>query len=94
MHNCYNRVDLINFDNIKVICFPQKLCDLTVDNCNHQFVDKVLSRLRRGLFKNLEELCIGYCGAKVVFQLEDLIIERQQHELSLPKLKSLKLYHL
>ncbi|KAJ0088137.1 hypothetical protein Patl1_33130 [Pistacia atlantica] len=40
-----------------------------VNNCNHQFVDKVLTGLRRGFFKNLEDLHIGYCGAKVVFQV-------------------------
>ncbi|XP_031254998.1 disease resistance protein At4g27190-like isoform X2 [Pistacia vera] len=63
----------------------EKLCVLGVGNYN-QSAEKVLSRSRRGATKNLEELQIENCGVKVVFQLEDLIIERQQHELSLPRL--------
>ncbi|KAJ0088316.1 hypothetical protein Patl1_33101 [Pistacia atlantica] len=71
----------------------EKLCVLGVGNF-YQSAEKVLFGLRRDFLKNLEELQIENCEVRVVFHLEDLIIERQQHELSLPKLKRLFLLNL
>ncbi|XP_031287007.1 disease resistance protein At4g27190-like [Pistacia vera] len=69
----YKLAKLIRFfpkNNHSTLPALEKLCVLGVGNYN-QSTEKVLSGLRRGV--------------KVVFQLEDLIIERQQHE-ALPKL--------
>ncbi|XP_031254171.1 disease resistance protein At4g27190-like [Pistacia vera] len=60
-----------------------------VEISNNQLCNGILSRLRGGFFQNFEELRITNCGVKEVFQMEG-----QQHELSLPKLKSLELNHL
>ncbi|KAJ0087649.1 hypothetical protein Patl1_33119 [Pistacia atlantica] len=60
-----------------------------VEISNNQLWNGILSRLRGGFFQNFEELRITNCGVKEVFQMEG-----QQHELSLPKLKSLELNHL
>ncbi|XP_031283568.1 probable disease resistance protein At4g27220 [Pistacia vera] len=42
-------------------------------------------------FNNLEDLSIRNCGVKVVFQLGDVAVDGQSHQLSFPSLKNLEL---
>ncbi|XP_031274950.1 probable disease resistance protein At4g27220 [Pistacia vera] len=69
----------------------EKLRILCIGSCN-QLCDIVLSGLKDGFFKNLEELSIYSNGVNVVFQLQGLVTDRQ-HILSLPNLKTLRLYY-
>ncbi|KAJ0044734.1 hypothetical protein Pint_04131 [Pistacia integerrima] len=57
---------------------------------SNQLYDTILSRLKDGFFKNLEDLRISNCGVKVLFQLKD----GEQHTFSLPYLKTLRLLYL
>ncbi|KAJ0102003.1 hypothetical protein Patl1_04194 [Pistacia atlantica] len=56
----------------------------------NQLYDTLLSGLKDGFFKNLEELSINRCGVKVLFPLED----GEQHLFSLPNLKTLEVGYL
>ncbi|XP_031278767.1 disease resistance protein At4g27190-like isoform X2 [Pistacia vera] len=73
----------------KVRDLQENLRILRIGSWN-QLYDTLLSGLKDGFFKNLEELSINRCGVKVLFPLED----GEQHTFSLPYLKTLQLEYL
>ncbi|XP_031278790.1 probable disease resistance protein At4g27220 [Pistacia vera] len=73
----------------KVRDLQENLRILRIGSSN-QLYDTLLSGLKDGFFKNLEELSINRCGVKVLFPLED----GEQHLFSLPNLKTLELGYL
>ncbi|XP_031281261.1 disease resistance protein At4g27190-like [Pistacia vera] len=66
----------------------KKLRVLRIDDCNN--LCGGISLFSCG-FNNLEYLSIWNCGVKVVFQLGDLAVDGQSHQLSFPSLKNLEL---
>ncbi|XP_031281259.1 uncharacterized protein LOC116139735 [Pistacia vera] len=76
-------------DQVRVLnLMKEKLRVLRIRDCNNLCGETSLFSCG---FNNLEYLKIWNCGVKVVFQLGDLAVDGQSHQLSFPSLKKLEL---
>ncbi|KAJ0102166.1 hypothetical protein Patl1_04635 [Pistacia atlantica] len=88
IHQCPNLtmpfLDQVRVQNL----MKEKLRVLCIGDCNNLCGGTSLFSCG---FNNLEYLRIWNCGVKVVFQLGDLAVDGQSHQLSFPSLKKLDL---